>query len=66
MHTNYIDYIRRQAPAVARIIYHVNRRMCSIHCHKVDFQGQCTGLPAATKRANSSVRRLRILVLHSR
>ena len=46
MHTNYIDYIRRQAPAVARIIYHVNRRMCSIHCHKVEFHGQCEGLPA--------------------
>ena len=35
IHTNYVDYIRREAPPGAAAIYYVNRRMCSIHCHKV-------------------------------
>jgi len=35
IHTNYVDYIRREVPAAGRAIYYVNRRMCSIHCHKV-------------------------------
>ena len=36
MHTNYIDYARRVGPPLAQhIIWHVNRRCCSIHCHKV-------------------------------
>lgn len=34
MHTNYIDYIRRQVPPAAAVMFYVNRRVCSIHCHK--------------------------------
>ncbi|KAK9819394.1 hypothetical protein WJX81_002552 [Elliptochloris bilobata] len=41
LHTNYIDYIRRGGhgqpggPAAARLVYAANRKLVSVHCHKV-------------------------------
>eukprot|EP00891_Asterochloris_glomerata_P001375 jgi/Astpho2/1375/Aster-06232 len=35
-HTNYVDYVRRECgPLYTRALALMNKRLCSIHCHKV-------------------------------